>query len=97
MSRPRVTPEMAAGTARLNFRKAVQHGLIENGLRQKELGQMLDIGGSAMSAQLGEPDKIPVGRLRKIIQILHLDPMVILALLGYTDKDIKQLKDRLAA
>ena len=97
MSRPRMTPELAAEMARQNFQKAVKIQRFELNLTQKELGAMLGIEGPHTGKQLANPDKIPVGRLRKIIQILHLDPLIVLALLGYTEKDIKQLREQLAA
>ena len=97
MSRPRMTPERANDMARKNFQKSVQHKRLDMDMAQWELAMQLDLGPSGLSAQLANPDKIPVGRLRRIIQILHLDPMVILALVGYTDKEIKQLRERLAA
>lgn len=97
MSRPRMTPELAAEIAQQNFRKAVKHQLVEFDMIQRDLGELLGLKGPQTSIQLANPDKIPVGRLREIIRILRLDPMVILALLGYTDKELKQLRDRLAA
>ena len=97
MSRPRMTPEMANDIARQNFRKAIKHNRIDLEMSQRELAEMVDMDPSWFSRHLSDPDRIGVGLLRRIVRTLHIDPIVILALVGYTDKEIKQLRERLAA
>lgn len=61
-------------------------------MTQGKLADQVDMNRSVLSRYLAEPDKLSVGRLRKIIQILSIEPEIILALLGYSQKQIKDLK-----
>ena len=62
-------------------------------------GMVLSVGvvPSVMSTLLANPDKISVGRLRKIVQALAPDPLIILTLLGYAPKDIRKRFENHAA
>lgn len=97
MSRPRLTPERAEELARENFQKAIKFKLVELDFSQRELADMVGLSQSWISRRLADPYSIDIGLLRRIVHALRPDPLVILALVGYTDKEIKQLRDRLAA
>lgn len=97
MSRPRLTPEMAMDAARKNFQTEVKIQRVRCDISQKQLGEQVGVGPAVMSSLLANPDKIGVGRLRAIIRALELDPVIILRLVGYSDKDIRKLRDGMNA
>lgn len=45
---------------------------------------------STLHMKLADPHKLDVGDFRKLIPVLHPDPRAVLALLGYTKKEINQ-------
>ena len=63
----------------------------EKNMSQRELGEAVGISAPLMSELLSDPDKISVARLRSIIRALDVDPMIILRLLGFTDKALRSL------
>lgn len=65
------------------FRKTVQERLIEYGMQQKDLAEMMGVCPATICNLLKEPEKIPVRRLRELISILRLEESVILELYGY--------------
>lgn len=97
MSKLRVNPFLAEDRAKDDFRREVRIRRVHLDMRQFELADDMGIVPSVMTGYLAEPDKIPVGRLRKMNRVLDMDPLILLALIGYTDKDIQKLKKRLMA
>lgn len=93
MSRPRMTPEMAIETAKKNFQTEVKIQRVRFDMSQRELGDQIGVVPSVMSGLLANPDKISVGRLRGIIKALDMDPLPILRMLGFSEKDIRNLKE----
>ena len=91
MSRPRVDPEDAARAAFLREIK-VKRAMYD--ILQRDIGVEIGLTPGATSSLLSRPDDISIGRLRKIIALLHLDPMTVLAFLGYSPKELKQLMDQ---
>ena len=89
MSRPRMTPELAAEKARKDFQLEVKLQRVKYDMSQRELGQAVGISAPMMSELLADPDKLSVARLRGIIRALNVDPLIILRLLGFTDKALK--------
>lgn len=89
MSRPRISPEAAAQEA---FLKEVRVRRAELDMTQRELGDAVGVVPSVMSKLLSEPDKLSAGRLRKMVHTLGINPMVMMAFLGYSAKDIQKLK-----
>lgn len=87
MSKPRVDPEVAAREA---FRKEVRVLRAELDMTQRELAGAIGVVPSVMSNLLANPDKISAGRLRKMVQTLRIDPLVMLAFLGYNQKEIRK-------
>ena len=86
MSRPRMTPEMADEKARRDFQKEVKHRRVELDITQKDLGEQVGVSAPSMSELLSDPDKISVGRLRRLVRVLNLDPGTVLRLLGFDTK-----------
>lgn len=91
MSRPRTNPEDAAREA---FKREIKARPAYLDVTQRELADTIGVVPSVMSVLLNNPDKISVGRLRLIIRRLDVSPLIILALLGYTPKEIKDLQQR---
>lgn len=86
MSRPRINAEEAAREA---FRTEIKVRRAYCDMKQSELADEIGVVPSVMSNLLSNPDKINAGRLRKIIRALSIDPVIILAFLGYTPKEIQ--------
>lgn len=91
MARPRVNPDEAARAA---FKQEVRVKRAYYDIQQKQMAAALDIGAPRMSALMAKPDDLTVARLREIVKLLHLSPDVVLAFLGYTQKEIRGLSDR---
>lgn len=89
MSRPRMTPELAAEKAKKEFQMEVKLQRVRFDMSQRELGETLGISSPQMSELLSDPDKLSVARLRGIICALDMDPLTILRLLGFTDKMLR--------
>lgn len=89
MSRLRVNPEEAA---RANFQREVKVCRVYLDMTQSELADAVGVVPSVMSVLLNNPDKISVGRLRTIIKTLGISPKTVLEFLGYTSKDIQNMK-----
>ena len=89
MSRPRMTPELAAENARKDFQKEVKLQRVKFDMSQRELGAAVGISAPLMSELLADPDKLSIARLRSIVRTLSLDPSTILRLLGFTEKELR--------
>lgn len=92
MSKLRKNKEDLIQAAKESFRLEVKLQRVRFDMTQGELADQVDMDRSVLSRCLADPDKLSVGRLRKIIQILDIEPEIILALLGYSQKQIKDLK-----
>lgn len=92
MSKLRKTKEDMIQAAQESFQLEVKLQRVRFDMTQGELADRVDMNRSVLSRCLADPDKLSVGRLRKIIQILSIDPEIILALLGYSQKQIRDLK-----
>lgn len=86
MSRPRTNSPIESRKAFITEVKVRRAYL---NMSQNDLGHILGISPARVSGLLSNPDELTVGRLRKIIQTLSLDPMIVLAFLGYDQKTIK--------
>lgn len=90
MSRPRTNPEEVA---KAGFQREVKVRRVYLDMTQSELADAVGVVPSVMSVLINNPDKISIGRLRKIIKALSLDPRPVLEFLGYTAKDIQKLSE----
>lgn len=91
MSRPRMTPELAAEKAKKEFQMEVKLQRVRFDMSQRELGETLGISSPQMSELLSDPDKLSVARLRGIIRALDMDPLTILRLLGFSERVLRSL------
>lgn len=91
MARPRMTPELAEEKARKDFQLEVKLQRVKLDMSQKELGEQVGISAPSMCELLADPDKLSVGRLRRIIRALDMDPATILRLVGFDNKTIASL------
>lgn len=90
MSRPRSNSPIESRKAFITEVKVRRTYL---NMSQNDLGKILGISPARVSGLLSNPDELTVGRLRKIIQTLSLDPMIVLTFLGYDRKTIKRFLD----
>ena len=91
MSRPRMTPELAANKAREDFQLEVKLQRVKLDMSQKELGQQVGVSAPSMCELLSDPDKLSVARLRKLIRALDMNPAVIMRLLGFDNRTVALL------
>lgn len=91
MSRPRVTEAMRQEMAADGFRTEVRVRRAHCDMTQAALAEAIGMDKAVLCQNLKAPDKLTVGRLRKMIQALDLDPLAVLALLGYDEKVLKNL------
>ena len=57
----------------------------------RALSRAVDIPATTLGAKLKDPDKMEVADLRKLVTTIHPDPVVILALIGYSPTEIKRI------
>lgn len=91
MSRPRQTAKNRETAAQDAFRLEIKLQRVHYDMTQGELADEAGMDRSVMSRFLADPDKFTVGRLRKIIHALDLNPLTILALLGYEPRVIQNI------
>lgn len=58
---------------------------------QKALGEEIGVCQATAGNYLRDPQSIPLGKLRKMIKVLRLDPLAVLIFLGYSRKDLKSI------
>lgn len=58
----------------------------------RSLSQAVGIPHSTLNPKINDPFKFTVEDFRKLVPVLHPDPAPVLALLGYSKKDIEQFK-----
>ena len=62
----------------------------------KALGDALGIAMDTANNYIKRPEQIRIGTLRDMVRLLKPDPMIILAAVGYTARDIKNLQRSIA-
>lgn len=87
MSRPRAVPADAAKEA---FKQEIRIRRAIYDVKQKDIADELGVAQPAVSGLLSNPDKITAERMRKIVVMLRPDPKVVLAFLGYSQKEIRK-------
>ena len=58
---------------------------------QKSLGDALGVSQVTAGNYIKSPETIQIGKLRDLIKVLQLDPVVVLKALGYSTKEIKNM------
>lgn len=91
MSRLRQTDATRKAAAQDAFRLEVKLQRTRFNMTQGELANRADMNQAVLSKCLKDPGKLSVERLGKIAQALELDPLTILALLGYGPREIQNL------
>ena len=91
MSRPRQTKESREAAAKDAFRLEIKLRRVRFDMTQGELADKVDMNRSVLSRFIADPDRFRVDQLRKIIHTLDLNPVTILAFLGYEPKAIQSL------
>ena len=85
---PRIR-QYAENYAAEDFRREMRSRMGYHDLSQRELAQKANVSQTTISNRIREPNDITVGELRGLVKTLGLNPSIVLALLGYTKKDIK--------
>lgn len=76
-----------------DFRKEVRVRQGERDLMSKQaLAEAIDIPRTTLVKRLTDPMGMTFGEFKKLNQTVHPDPGVVLALLGYTGKDINKFR-----
>lgn len=58
-------------------------------MSQQALAEQADIPRPTLRKRLLEPESMTVGELRKLVKTIKPDPKVLLLLIGYTTKDLR--------
>lgn len=59
----------------------------------RSLAKASGMAATTLGAKLKDPDKLEVADLRKLVAAIRPDPAVLLALVGYTGKEIKKFME----
>lgn len=92
MSKLRKTKEDMIQAAKESFQLEVKLQRVRFDMTQGELAEQAGMDRSVLSRFLTDPDRLRVEQLRNIIRVLDIEPEIILALLGYSQREIKDLK-----
>lgn len=77
--------------AREDFSKELRKNMIDQGIESvKELADMVGLDGRTMYRRMEDIDKMKVSELAAIKTVLSPDPVLLLRVLGYTTKEIKE-------
>lgn len=77
--------------AREDFSKELRKNMIDQGIESvKELADMVGVDGRTMYRRMEDIDKMKVSELAAIKTVLSPDPVLLLRVLGYTTKEIKE-------
>lgn len=80
----------------MEAKEALRGEIMAQGFRfgyrnNRELGELVDVRHNTMATHLKEPDLMRLDELRKLVRKLKLDPAVVLAALGYTRTQIRNM------
>ena len=89
---PRIT-QNSEKYAKEDFQKEIRskqgyHDLMS----QRALADAAGIPHSTLWAKLKDPDKLEVADLRKLVKTICPDPLILLALVGYSKQDMKRVR-----
>lgn len=62
-----------------------------SGYTLKEYGEAIGVSDRTASDYQSDPDKTTLKVLRRIVKVLHPDPVIILRAIGYSDGEIKRI------
>lgn len=87
---PRIR-QYAENYAAEDFRREMRSRMGYHDFSQRDLADKTIMSQTTISNRLRDPNDITVGELRSLNKALGLDPTIVLALLGYSKKQIKEL------
>ena len=90
MSRQRRTPEENSED-RFRAEVRIRQGYYDL-MSQRALAAETGIPQGTLSKRLAQPENFTVAELRKLVGTIVPDPVAVLKLLGYTDRDLKRLR-----
>lgn len=93
MSRFKQTQEQMEAAAKAAFRQEVKVNQLLYDMTQADIARQADMDRSVLSRCLANPDKLTVGRLRKIAQALQLNPLTVLGLI-YDRKTVQNFSSQ---
>lgn len=77
------------------FRREIGAARVRSGMKQRELAEALGVAPATMSRMMDDPDKISLGRMRRIVELIRPDIEAVLAMCGYGEGEIRAyLKSR---
>lgn len=82
--------QYAENYAAEDFRREMRSRMGYYDLSQSDLAGQTVLSQSTISTRMRDPNSITVGELRSLIKVLKLNPRIVLALLGYSKKEIKE-------
>ena len=62
----------------------------------RSLAKASGMAATTLGAKLKDPDKLEVADLRKLVATIRPDPAALLALVGYTGKEIKKFMEEVS-
>lgn len=86
---PRIR-QYAENYAAEDFRREMRSRMGYYDLSMGDLSGQTVLSKSTISKRLGDPNSITVGELRSLVKVLKLNPRIVLALIGYGKKEIKE-------
>ena len=87
---PRIR-QYAENYAAEDFRREVRSRMGYLDLSQRDLAEQTCMSKSTISSRIRDPNEITVGELRSMNKVLGFDPAIVLALLGFSKKQIKEV------
>lgn len=93
MPKIRKRPEQVQQEATAAFEHEILMQRTDLGILQQDLAVTMGISEPTVTHMFKDVDKMPASRIRQLVQILSLNPITVLRWLGYTDRDIKKLKE----
>lgn len=74
-----------------DFRREMRSRMGYHDLSQQGLADKTCLSQSSVSNRIRDPDSITVGELRSMNKVLGFNPAIVLALVGYSKKQIKEV------
>lgn len=77
-----------------DFRKALHHSMVDAGLdSRKDVADAAGIPHSTLCKRINQPDTMTVREMRMLFPVVRPPAAVLLALLGYPAKEIKNMEE----
>lgn len=83
--------QYAENYAAEDFRREMRSRMGYHNLSQQDLADLTCLSQTTVSKRMRNPNDITIGELRSLHKVLGLDPAIVLALLGFTKKQVKEV------